>query len=136
MKNLTRLFMIFILVLFLIGCSSSVKPVSFLPAKCMMGSGIACIDFSAHASGSLDIIMEDRMGVPISNVNLNIGGICEPKDVTISQNQKFTCKIPAGTQDSYFQSDIQLTFADENGLSKSAFIRMVVKRAIKEQEYQ
>jgi len=129
MKNSTKLFMILILGLYLIGCSLPLKPAPFIPQRCTMPAGVACIDQSAKASGSLDVVMQNGMGNPISNVILNIGGVCEPKGVTIdiNKNQKFTCKIPAGISDSKYESGIQMTYIDQNGQSKSLQGKIVGK---------
>ena len=131
MKNLTKILIIFTVGLFLIGCSSSIKPTPFIPERCMMGppAGAACVDYAAQASGILDIVMQNSMGRPISNVNLNIGGICEPKGVAIdfNQNQKFTCKIPAGNSGSKFESEIKMIYTDENGQSQLIPGKIVAK---------
>jgi predicted DNA binding CopG/RHH family protein len=54
------------------------------------------------------------------------------KEVLIPTNKSEVVTIRLSQQENKLITDL----ADENGLSKSAFIRMVVKRAIKEQEYQ
>lgn len=54
------------------------------------------------------------------------------KEVVVSKNKSDVVTIRLSKQENKLVSDL----ADENGLSKSAFIRMIVKRAIKEQRYQ
>src|SRR5690554_3349806 len=50
------------------------------------------------------------------------------KEVIINKNKSDVVTIRLSSQENQLISDL----ADENGLSKSAFIRMVVKKAIKE----
>jgi hypothetical protein len=54
------------------------------------------------------------------------------KEVLIPKNKSEVVTVRLSIQENKLISDL----ADENGLSKSAFIRMVVKRAIKEKEYE
>ena len=54
------------------------------------------------------------------------------KEILIPANKSEVVTIRLSPQENKLISHL----ADENGLSKSAFIRMVVKRAIKEQEAQ
>jgi hypothetical protein len=54
------------------------------------------------------------------------------KEVLIPKNKSEVVTIRLTPQENKLVTDL----ADENGLSKSAFIRMVVKKAIKEHEYQ
>jgi predicted DNA binding CopG/RHH family protein len=52
------------------------------------------------------------------------------KDVLINKNKTDVVTIRLSSQENQLISDL----ADENGLSKSAFIRMVVKKALREHE--
>jgi predicted DNA binding CopG/RHH family protein len=52
------------------------------------------------------------------------------KDVLINKNKTDVVTIRLSSQENQLISEL----ADENGLSKSAFIRMVVKKALREHE--
>lgn len=56
----------------------------------------------------------------------------DEKEVILSKNKTDVVTIRLSSQENQMISDL----ADENGLSKSAFIRMVVKKAIKEYQVQ
>jgi hypothetical protein len=53
------------------------------------------------------------------------------KEVLVNKNKSDVITIRLTAQENKLISDL----ADENGLSKSAFVRMVVKKALKETEY-
>jgi predicted DNA binding CopG/RHH family protein len=62
--------------------------------------------------------------------NYNPVDTLKDKDVLLNKNKTDVVTIRLSSQENQLISEL----ADENGLSKSAFIRMVVKKALKEHE--
>src|SRR3989338_6914081 len=50
-------------------------PDKFLPTKCQLPAGIACVDHKAATSG-VTLILQNGMGVDLKDVTVKVGGDC------------------------------------------------------------
>ena len=106
-----RIFALIFLSMFLSGCSAAMagggsaayfgvlSPDRFLPEKCTMPAGLACLDFTANTEEVTVIIMND-MGYDMGEVELNlvdankVSLACSPEGNEIledSEQEVFTC---------------------------------------------
>ena len=96
-----KIAILIILSLFLSGCASRnvMAPDRFLPEKCSMPAGLACIDFTA-TSESVTLTIQNSMGFSLDNVELNLADrdvvshTCVPKGDNImddGEQEVFVC---------------------------------------------
>lgn len=78
------------------------SPDRFMPEKCTLPSGTACLDFSASTT-SAQIVIQNAAGFDMDQVNISLTGdmeaSCEPNSTTLTNGQKntFTCTPNSGT---------------------------------------
>lgn len=76
------------------------SPDNFLPTKCQLPAGIACIDHRATATG-VTVVLQNGLGYDLSAVAVSIGGCGEatPASTTLNNGEKknfvATCNLTA-----------------------------------------
>ena len=89
----------------------------FLPEKCTMPSGLACIDFAA-TSGGITLIVSNSLGTDITNISMGINGtgcvVSQTSGPTSLNNGAqgtyvFSCSPPSGK----FQGKVLITYTNE-----------------------
>ena len=69
------------------------SPDRFLPEKCVMPSGLACLDFKGTTT-ALSAVIQNSAGFDMSSVTVTVHGTsCTPASTTLSNGEKktFTC---------------------------------------------
>ncbi len=100
------------------------SPDRFLPEKCTLPSGMACLDFTASSS-QIQLVIQNSGGFDMNNVNVSLdveGGSvvsCSPADdstLTDSEQDTFTCtgtfasgKLKADLNVAYVNAQTQLS---------------------------
>ena len=93
-------------------------PTKFLPERCTMPSGIACLDHKASAStGQIQMIFQNGMGVDIQNVVLTIPGCTASSPLNLTNGGSGTltataCALTAGGRFNNDNVSVSYTNAD------------------------
>ena len=92
------------------------SPDRFLPEKCTMPSGIACLDFRATASG-VDVILLNSLGTDISSVSLSIDGTgCSATatgPATLDNGKSGTYTVSCSPPSGKFKGDITMSYVND-----------------------
>jgi hypothetical protein len=100
------------------------SPTKFLPSKCTLPSGIACIDQKVTTTG-VTMILQNSMGytIKVNTINLSSKAGCSASPATTMQNGNqatFAVTCTTGLVGDKFRSDIRLGFTRlDTNLSQS-----------------
>jgi len=107
------------------------SPDRFLPEKCTMPSGLACLDFRATATG-VDVILQNSFGFDINTVVVTVNGTgCNiaaagPANLVNGNSGTYTatCTPPSGK----FKGDLIITYVNQDsGLSHTKAGELIVQ---------
>ena len=107
------------------------SPDRFLPEKCTLPSGLACLDFRATASG-VDLILQNSFGFDMNTVSVSLNGTgcvgtaTGPAALTNGEQGTFTvaCTPPSGK----YKGNINIAYVNQNtGLSHTKLGELIVK---------
>ncbi|MBS3097210.1 hypothetical protein J4209_00275 [Candidatus Woesearchaeota archaeon] len=113
------------------------SPDKFLPSKCTLPSGIACIDHKASATG-VTLVIQNGMGYDMSSVNIDVAG-CGTASTCIDTDGDGDCTVLAnGAKDTYtaactltgskFSGDVTVNYViTDTGLSHNKTGTMTTK---------
>ena len=91
------------------------SPDRFLPAKCTLPAGIACVDFNV-GSASIDVVLRNGLGFDLEDVSIKIKGCTGSagSGVNLANGAQgiFTVTTCGLTSGSKFSSDINLTYTN------------------------
>ncbi len=88
------------------------SPEKFLPSKCVLPSGIACLDHKADSNG-VQIVLKNALGFDVSAVTVTVGGCAAatPADTTLANGGQLTftaaCVLNSGNK---FSSDVSIAY--------------------------
>ena len=108
------------------------SPDRFLPEKCTMPSGIACLDFKYEA-GTIDIVVQNSAGFSMTDVSLTVNGTgCNAADtttqVTLTNGQKATYSVTCTPTAGKFKGDVTLAYTNqETSLTHTKVGELIVK---------
>jgi hypothetical protein len=102
------------------------SPDKFIPEKCILPSGIACLDSSLKTSGAT-IVIQNAMGIDMTDITLTISGSVEcsgstSSPATLDNGEKGTFQISCTpTSGSRVNADLSLDYTNKNtGVSHKA----------------
>ena len=101
-------------------------PDRFLPKKCIVSAGIACVDHKATSSG-LEIVLKNGMGYDMTAVTLTVpecagATAATPTGdnvLTNGEEDTYTLTCPGGITGSKFTGTLNLTYGLESGITHS-----------------
>jgi uncharacterized protein (UPF0333 family) len=87
------------------------SPDKFLPSKCVLPSGIACVDHRADATG-ITLVLQNGMGYDLTNVIVNVVGcgVLGPSDTTFDNGEQKTFNRTCTLTGSKFNGDIKIFY--------------------------
>ena len=77
------------------------NPGNFLPEKCALPSGMACIDFRQDSNDTIQVIIQNSMGYDISQMNASIvndGVECISTQADLEDGDKTLFEMTCGTE--------------------------------------
>lgn len=100
------------------------NPDQFLPAKCTLPAGIACVDHRATASG-VQVVLQNGMGYDLSAVEVSISGcgvaVTSPASTTLNNGDKKTYTAACAITTTKFNEKIGISYTiTETGLDHVA----------------
>lgn len=106
------------------------SPSKFLPDKCIMEPAMACTDFITTADGTTEIVLENNLGIDISDVTVSIENPCNPRNTPIKNGQslQFTCPGTSGKKGNAYSQSISVKYVkSDTGLSYTAYGTLTTK---------
>ena len=104
------------------------SPDRFLPEKCTMPSGLACLDFKADAS-TITLIIQNSLGQDINNVGMNISS-CSGNFTgsgSLTNGAQATYNISCSPSSGKFRGTIQFNYVNQaTGLSHTKFGEVIL----------
>jgi len=76
------------------------SPDKFLPSKCVLPSGIACLDHKADTSG-VSLVIQNGMGYDIEDISMDIEGCVGDLTCTNTDGDGDCTKLNNGEKDTY-----------------------------------
>jgi len=100
------------------------SPDQFLPSKCVLPAGIACVDFQmAGSADTVTLVLRNGLGADLTDVRLATGTCTDsPLGVNINNGDQGTviatvCTITEGAK---FNEDVTITYTNsDSGLTKT-----------------
>ena len=96
----------------------AVEPDEFLPRKCTLPTGIACLDFMVFETGDAQIKIHDSMGFDLKNAQASlVTAGCTSQRVDIAEGSIVTFKFSncnVGKKGSKIYDDLQISYTDPN----------------------
>ena len=126
-----------LVVLIAIGALASfgvLNPGQFLPETCTVAPGISCIDFSASDTGGLTVMMQNGMGIALTDVTLASPALT----CTLNPSGEwaaggvvtFTCIGAVGTEGAMYsgtEDGLTLDYTVSGGLEHSKAVSIMTK---------
>ena len=106
------------------------SPDRFLPEKCTLPSGLACLDFRATGTG-IDLIIQNSFGFDMNTVAVSVNGTgCSAAasgPASLTNGQRGTYSIACAPPPGKFKGDIDLSFVNQDtGLSHTKTGELIV----------
>ena len=94
-------------------------PSKFLPESCMLGTGMACVDFTVHTD-EVNLFLANSLARDINVTSISIGPCNQTFDTFFKDGtqQLFTIPCSAGVVGESFRGDITIKY-DSSHLSKT-----------------
>lgn len=108
-------------------------PDRFLPEKCTMPSGIACLDFKYEAGTGMQLVIQNGAGFDMTNISLSINGTgCVGTDntstTTLSNGQTVTYTVDCAPSSGKFKGDVDFSYVNQGtGLSHTKVGEVIIK---------
>ena len=126
-----------LVVLIAIGALASfgvLNPGQFLPETCTVAPGISCIDFSASDTDGLIVMMQNGMGIALTDVTLDSTGltctVAPAGDWGAGEVVTFTCTGAVGTEGEMYsgtEDGLTLNYTVSGGLAHSKAVSIMTK---------
>lgn len=126
-----------LVVLIAIGALASfgvLNPGQFLPETCTVAPGISCIDFSASETGGLKVMMQNGMGIALTDVTLYSTALTCVEDLAgdwgAGEVVTFTCTGAVGTEGEMYsgtEDGLTLDYTVSGGLEHSKAVSIMTK---------
>lgn len=101
------------------------SPDRFLPNKCTLPSGMACLDFTVVEGGTVQVAMQNSLGFEMRGVQASlVTGNCSSQTVNLTNGDKVTfafsgCTV--GQEGSKLNDELQIAYTNaDSGLSHIA----------------
>jgi hypothetical protein len=94
------------------------KPNQFLPEKCMLDVGVACIDFKI-TSNEITMLILNSLGRNIEVSDITIGNCTTSFNQTLNNGYKFTFILSGcnnGLVDSRFKSNVEIFYINKGSM--------------------
>ena len=88
------------------------SPDRFLPAKCTLPAGVACVDFNID-SGNVNIVLRNGLGFNLDNMVVSVSGCANSITPTVLANGAqgtFTATACGLTSGNKFKGDINVSY--------------------------
>jgi len=99
------------------------SPDQFLPSKCVLPAGIACIDFQMDASANtVTLVLRNGIGSDITAVSLATASCTASPTININNGDRGTviATVCGLTEGAKFNNDVTITYTNaDSGLTKS-----------------
>ena len=108
------------------------SPDRFLPEKCTMPSGIACLDFR-YSGTALEMAMQNGAGFDMSNVSVSVDGTgCIGSDTTtqttLTNGQQATYTVTCSPDSGKLKAEVTMSYVNqETGMQHSKVGEVIVK---------
>ncbi len=110
------------------------SPERFLPDKCTLPSGIACIDFTVTPTGDVSIVMQNSLGFEMTGVQATlVNSNCTSQIESVTNGARVTLALSGcnvGQSGSKVNDDLNIAYTNaDSGLSHIAAGSLVAKIA-------
>ena len=108
------------------------SPDRFLPEKCTLPSGIACLDFR-YSGSAIQMSIQNGQGFDMTNVSVSINGTgCTGTDSTtaptLTNGQKATYSVSCTPSSGKFKGTVTMAYVNqETGMSHSKVGEIIIK---------
>ena len=108
------------------------SPDRFLPEKCTMPSGIACLDFR-YSGTAIEMVIQNSAGFDMSGVSIAVNGTgCNAADTTtqttLTNGQKATYTITCSPSSGKFKGDVTMAYTNmETSMVHSKIGEIILK---------
>jgi len=88
------------------------SPERFLPAKCTLPAGVACVDFNID-SGNVNVVLRNGIGFDLDTVAVHVSGCTDSTTPTVLANgaqATFTATVCGLTSGAKFSGDVNVTY--------------------------
>src|SRR3989338_2429753 len=93
------------------------SPDRFLPSKCTMQSGIACLDHKVTTSG-VTVVMQNALGFDLTGVTVKVQSCGASGEIALNNGAQNTFTIACAQSGTKFDGDINVTYTvADTGLS-------------------
>ena len=95
------------------------SPDQFLPNKCTLQAGVACLDHKATATG-VTVVIQNSMGYDLANVSVTATGCGTVNGTSLANGDKATYTIGCNLTGSKYSGDLDFAYTNtDTGLSKT-----------------
>jgi len=93
------------------------SPDRFLPAKCTLPAGVACVDFNID-SGNVNVVLRNGIGFDLTGVTIGVSGCTSPAGVSLANGAQATftatsCGLTSGAK---FSGDVNVSYTNADTL--------------------
>ena len=93
------------------------SPERFLPAKCTLPAGVACVDFNVGAA-NVDVVLRNGIGFDLTGVVVSVSGCTDSPSASMSNGAQstFTATVCGLTSGSKFSGDVNVSYTNADTL--------------------
>ena len=109
------------------------SPDRFLPEKCTLPSGIACLDFRYEAGTGVQMVIQNGAGFDMTGITVSVNGTgCDASDAvsgpTLTNGQQATYTITCTPTSGKFKGDVTFAYTNqETSMTHSKIGEIIVK---------
>jgi hypothetical protein len=100
-------------------------PTKYLPESCILGTGIACIDFTVHTT-EINLFLTNSLGKDITIQSITVGSCNQSFNTPLSSGSQYLFNIPcnAGVTGESYRGDITISY-DSGTLTKTHLGKLI-----------
>ena len=108
------------------------SPDRFLPEKCTMPSGIACLDFR-YSGTAIEMVIQNSAGFDMTGVSVTVNGTgCNAADTTtqttLTNGQQATYTVTCSPSSGKFKGDVTLSYTNQGtGMAHDKIGEIILK---------
>ena len=89
------------------------SPDRFLPAKCTLPAGVACVDFNIDAT-TVNVVLRNGLGFDLSGVTIAVSGCTSPAGVALGNGAQatFTATACGLTSGNKYSGDVNVSYTN------------------------
>ena len=87
------------------------SPDRFLPAKCTLPAGVACVDFNIDAT-TVNVVLRNGLGFDLEDVKIAVSGCTDSPTALLSNGAQatFTATVCGLTSGNKYSGDVNVTY--------------------------